>query len=65
MTHDEFVKKYNNKDAGDLQNQLQDTNFLSIERISPWEFSSVDTLDFTGEARTFGSCRANFGLVNK
>jgi hypothetical protein len=52
------------KDAGDLKNQLQDTGFLSVERISPWEFSSVPVLNHTGDIRNFGYCRANFSLVN-
>jgi hypothetical protein len=53
------------KDAEDLKNQLQDTDFLSVERISPWEFSSIPILDYTGDIHKFGYCRANFSLVNK
>ena len=53
------------KDAEDLLNQLQDTDFLGIERISPWEFSTIPVLNYTGEVRNLSCCRANFDLFNK
>lgn len=53
------------RDAGDLQNQLQDTKFLSIERASQWEFLTIPILNHNGDVHNFGYCRANFSLVNK
>jgi hypothetical protein len=63
----EKAKKYcdiSAKDADDLQNQLQNTNFLSVKRVSSWEFSSIPVLNYTGKVRNFDYCRANFSLVN-
>jgi hypothetical protein len=53
------------KDATDLQNQLRDPDFLSVKRISPWKFSSIPVLNYTGDVHNFGCCRADFNLVNK
>ena len=53
------------KDVGDLKSQLRDTDFLGIERVSPWEFLSFPVLDNSGVIRDFGYCQANFDIVNK
>jgi len=52
-------------DAEDLLSQLQDVDFLSIERISPWEFSTIPVLNYNGEVRNLSCSHANFGRVNK
>ena len=53
------------KDAEDLLNQIKDADFLGIERISPWKFTTIPVLNNTGEVRNLSCCRANFGHVNK
>jgi hypothetical protein len=53
------------KDTKDLLNQLREPDFLSVERSSSWEFSSLQTLNYDGKVNNFGCCRANFDLVNK
>jgi hypothetical protein len=62
------AKKYCNipvKNIEALRNQLQDHNFLSIERISLWEFSSIPVLNNDGNVYNFGYCHANYNIVNK
>jgi hypothetical protein len=49
----------------DLRNKLQDANFLSIERVSPWEIASIPVLNYDGDVHNFGYCRANYNIVNK
>ena len=53
------------KDAEDMLNNLQDPDFLGLERISPWEFSSIPILNYNGKVHNFSYCRANFSCVNK
>jgi hypothetical protein len=52
------------ENANDLINQLKDSNFLGIARETPWEFSSISVLDYTGEVRKFACCHALFGFIN-
>jgi hypothetical protein len=53
------------RNAGDLIDQLKDSDFLTVERESPWDFSSMPVLDYTGEIRDFSRRVALFNLVNK
>jgi hypothetical protein len=53
------------RDADDLVNQIRAGDFLGVERESPWDFSSIPVLDYTGETHNFPRCQALFNLVNK
>ena len=48
-----------------LQYQTQGNDFISFERISPWETSSIPVLNYDGDVHNFACCQANHNIVNK
>ena len=53
------------KNVDDLRKQIQEPNFLSIERASRWKKSTIPVLNSDGNTRKFGYCHANYNIVNK
>jgi len=53
------------KNYDDLINQIKETNFLSIERASEWENTTIPILNYDGNTQNFGYYRGNYNIVNK
>jgi len=52
-------------DMSVLIKQIRDENFIEYSRITPWKFSTIQSLDNTGKNISYGCCKANFHLTNK
>jgi hypothetical protein len=53
------------KNTDDLRNQIKEPDFLSIERASQWEKSSIPVLNFDGNIHNFDFCHADYNILNK
>jgi len=58
-------KYINENDISVLIKQIRDENFIEYLRITPWHFSTIQSLDYTGKNISYGCCKANFHLINK
>ncbi|GHU54288.1 hypothetical protein FACS189442_0290 [Spirochaetia bacterium] len=60
--------KYGYIPDGDIHimaEQIRDKNFITFTRTTPWYFSTLNSLDYTGNHRSFDYCKANFHLQNQ
>jgi len=53
------------KNIDDLRNKIKEPDFLSIERVSQWEKSSIPILNFDGNIHNFDFCHADYNIINK
>jgi NAD-dependent SIR2 family protein deacetylase len=53
------------KNYDDLRHKIKELNFLSIERASQWEKSTIPILNNNGNIQNFSYCQANYNIVNK
>jgi len=53
------------KNIDDLRSQIKEPDFLSIERASKWENSTIPVLNCDGNIHNFGYCRSDYNIINK